>query len=321
MDISDSSQEKVDTDLARFNQQIDSVSAGEKEFLRNHWLAELRMWIKTLLVGIPCWLGAGVFFFYMMPILAQTNDPRAGSFMLLPVIVALYPFIFPISFYARIKKRMKGAYNQQLAKLLGLTHKKGAAISTVKGFLFTVGYRPTITDVFSGEYRLLPVRFFTYTFGNNEKYDRSTDYSLMCCEISFTGNSPELFVVGKDLYKTLRREISVNWRPPNTHVLHTDEGNFSKNFEINIQNGNDIEALQILEPNVMEKLLVGYENFGFDSYQDKLTVFTKSHPDTKEGFRSLVTLADSLYDKLIPEVTGVTPMEKPQTQVPTVSQM
>ncbi|MDB5245214.1 MAG: hypothetical protein JWN90_319 [Parcubacteria group bacterium] len=300
MNVFGAPQDSVElNDLARFNAQIDSVSSASKEFATQHKGAVNRMFIKFALVGIPSWIIAGALFVFLLPIVASSQDSHMGNVLLFPLLFALLPFGIPFSFYGKINAHMEKLFNQQVGTALGLTYSSHASLSTVQGYLFSIGTPSTISRVFSGTYRELPLRLFTYTFSTGSGKS-TTFHPYTCCEMRFPGKIIELFVIGQ----SLRDTAHVTWQPSGTHPLRV-EGGLNDLFDVYVQDNFDIEGLQILEPNIILALEEKYTSFGFECSEDRVIIFTQTQPDTKEEFKNLMSLADTLYDKLIPEVAGV----------------
>jgi hypothetical protein len=288
-------------DLNNFNAQIDSVSSASKEFLKQPHAAVGRMYIQLLIVGIPCWIIAWKIMVWLLPVAFASQDSHGGDVLLFPLCIAGLPFIIPISFYSRITAHMQKLFNTQVAAALGLIYSTSAPISSVRGHLFSVGDPFMICNVFSGQYRGLPIRLFTYIFTTGSGKNR-VSHSYTCCEMRLPTKTIELFVISR----TLRDTANVTWQPLKTHPLRT-EGELNDIFDIYVQDGNDIEGLQILEPNVILELKERFTSFGFECCEDRVIVFTHTQPDTKGDFKKLIGLADTLYDILIPEVATVTP--------------
>jgi len=273
-------------DLASFNDSIDSVGQGTNEFIwHRHRGLFLGMIAITVVVTIPCWYLALFAFMHGL-------DMRG------PLLLAVLPFIIPAVFYAAVSEKMEKIFFLQLSSAIGFTYRRYAPPSTAAGFLFKLGSEQgLLRDVLIGTYRTLPMRLFSYTFTTGSGRNQET-HEYMVCELRIVGTLPELFVRDRSLL------VEVNPQPPHTRPL-TLEGDFNNRFQVYVAEGQEIEGLQVLEPDSMAKIMDGYAGYGFECSGDRLNVFTRRVPYTKEGYQKLVALADQLFDVLIPGLARV----------------
>ena len=116
-------------------------------------------------------------------------------------------------------------------------------------------------------------------------------------EIDTQGNLPHLFMKPDD--------FSDFKKPPGTRLLSL-EGGFNNHFDVYVPEDSEIEALQILEPDVMAKLIDEFSTFGFECSGTKTYVFKPgTFADNRESLMANIKLLERLYDELIPELKGV----------------
>ena len=97
-------------------------------------------------------------------------------------------------------------------------------------------------------------------------------------------------------------EILDQWKPTGYTELPL-EGNFNSKFIVYVPQGQVMEALQVLEPNVMAKLMDGFENYGFESVGSKVYLFTQgSMKENRKSLIALYGLVTRFCDTISPEL-------------------
>ncbi len=116
-----------------------------------------------------------------------------------------------------------------------------------------IGHDQRVQDVLSGTYQNMPVRIFTYSYTVGGGKDQQT-YTHTGFEMQTKINLPDIVIHPKSL-------ASLNdWKPDGAKQLEL-EGNFDNYFEVFVPQGFEVDALQILAPDVMADLIDNYKEF------------------------------------------------------------
>jgi hypothetical protein len=270
-------------DLAGFNASIESISSGTHEFL---WHRHRMLYIGT--IALACLISAP--FLYLTYLGAVSGYDIRGTLLL-----AALPFIMPGMYYATVSARMEKIFYEQLSTALGFSYSVVAPYDTAKGYIFTLGYGIYLSNVLTGTYRGMPLRLFRYTYSIGQGKERHY-YNHGVCELTVPYTLPELLVKSHSFGETYIRQ------PKGTVPLRL-EGPFNNKFDVYICEGKQIEALQVLEPDTMATLMDEFDGYGFECSADRVNIFTNARTYSKSDYQKMVQLADTVFDKLIPELS------------------
>ncbi len=212
------------------------------------------------------------------------------------VLVFLIPFSIPIVSYSRVSSRMRNLFYTELATALGCTYSSTGVVPT-NGRLFTFGNYRTVTNVLSGNYKNVALMLADYDYVTGSGKSRQ-DHFYTIGELTVSGTLPQVICIPKSWHSVLMD----SWKPGEYEVLPL-EGNFNSKFLVYVPKGQEIEGLQILEPDVMTKLMDGYDDFGFECTGSSVYLFTIGHMDeNRESVISMYTLVQRFCDILLPEL-------------------
>lgn len=260
------------SDLASFNETVTDVSDSTRDFFfKRHQKYTRNRMILIVLLAILC------------------------LFLLPPV--ALLLILIPIIAYWRVHKKMKHLFFTQIAEILGMHYEPSSDRTTVSGYFFTVGRGSTPTNILVGTYEGVPIRLYEYHFITGHGKHKE-NHPFVVSEIDTQGNLPHVFMKPDNF-------SDFNKKPPGTRLLSL-EGGFNNHFDVYVPEDSEINALRILEPDVMAKLIDEFLTFGFECFGTKTYVFTRgSFADNRESLLKHIKLLERLYDELIPELKGV----------------
>lgn len=263
-----SKRESFNADLASYNETVLDISESTKDFF---WKRH-RGYMWTLI---------------LIPILLT---------ILFNPAISLFSFLIPAYIVWRVHKKMKRLFFIQLAEMLGMRYEPSSDRTTVSGYFFEVGRGGSPTHVLSGSYEGVPIRLYEYQFTTGHGKHKE-NHPFVVSEIDTQGNLPHVFMKPDD--------FSDFGKPPRTRLLSL-EGGFNNHFDVYVPEDSEIEALQILEPDVMAKFIDEFSTFGFECSGTKTYVFRKgSFADNRESLMAHIKLLERLYDELIPELKGV----------------
>jgi hypothetical protein len=134
------------------------------------------------------------------------------------------------------------------------------------GRLFSFGYGQSLSIILSGTYKDIPISLADYQYDTGERKDRETHYYTLG-ELTVNGTLPSILCV------PVKWNFLDTWKPDGFEKLSL-EGTFTDEFVVYVQQGKEIESLQILEPDTMAKLMDGFENFGFECSGSNMYIFT-----------------------------------------------
>lgn len=263
------------SDLSSFNDTVLDISESTKDFFFKRHPTYTRVLILiTILLEIPSLF---LVLFFGLPAL------------LLPLAIPLYT-------YWRVQKRMKHLFFIQLASILGMTYEPTSDKTTVSGYFFDIGHSNHLGHILCGAYEGVPIRLYEYQFATGSGKSKRTNHFVVS-EIDTRGNLPHVFMKPDG--------FSIFGKPPGTKLLSL-EGNFNDHFDVYVPEDSEIEALRILEPDVMITFIDEFSAFGFECFGTKTYIFQcGTFSDNRESLTKQITLLERLYDELVPELKGV----------------
>jgi hypothetical protein len=280
--------ENFSADLETFDGTVLDISDSSYDFFKRHpdytrKLIGVTAALEVLLIYI------GFSFFNWKEFLLSDNAELVFLFLILP-------FAIPGYIYWRVSKRMQQLFFTQLAKILNMTYVPKAERNTIAGYFFNVGRGGVPTNVLSGIYKNVSIRLFEYEFTTGSGKHKQT-HKYVVSEIDTKGPLPHLF---------LKPESSFVFGKPSGTKLLSLEGHFNDTFDVYVPEDSEINALRILEPDVMLKFIEEFPHFGFECFGTKTSVFQRgSFSDNRETLMSQLKFAERLYDELVPELEGV----------------
>jgi hypothetical protein len=245
---------------------IEDVDASTKEFIRRRWGKKFYI-IGGILIG-----------------LAILVFPIAGFFVFLAIMW------FSIG-WSIARKLVHLEFMRQFAEKNGFSYEAGGALESVTGDLFGRGHSRQIIGVASGIRAGLPLRFFLYTYTIGSGKHRQTE-CFTVAEVTFDGSVPSLILDNKDDWRIEGNPIGGKYRTIST-------GNsFDDRFILRIAEGHEIEALEVLTPEVMEEIVERGRDRSFEFVGHKLYVWKEGYAKTTAEIQAMLSLAQYLIDAL-----------------------
>ncbi|MFM2330834.1 MAG: hypothetical protein RLZZ26_341 [Candidatus Parcubacteria bacterium] len=229
-------------------------------------------------------------------IYASLSDNLIFAFAIVPVLAA--SVIITISSYTGVQEKMEALFYPQLAASLGWIYAQTGTVPS-DGYLFSIGDNRSLTKVFSGQYAEKPFWIADYTYMTGEGKSRE-QIGCTVAQFTFAGTLPHIYcfpINNSVLYKNIGTfSIKGFTKLPL-------EGNFDTAFSVYVPEGQQADALQILEPDVMAKLMGSFGRYGFECVGSHLYLFTGGI--LQQNRASVLAFYDStkrLYDLLSPEL-------------------
>lgn len=276
-------------DLAAYNGTVLDVSESTRAFFKQHPRYTFWMWAVVIALEVVLAYSGFVYFNWKSVLVGEDAE--------LVLILLFLPFLIPIISYGWVSARMQKLFFTQLAEVLGMTYAPSAGRDTVSGYFFNVGSGGIPSNVLSGSYENAPIRLFEYQFTTGSGKHQQT-HRFVVSEIDAQGPLPHVF---------MKPEHSAVFGKPSGTKLLSLEGNFNDHFDVYVPEDSEIEALQILEPDVMLKLIEEFPSFGFECFGTKTYVFQPgTFANNREELTQSIKLLERLYDELLPELKSFT---------------
>jgi hypothetical protein len=282
------------SDLKQYSDTVLSVDQSTRDFLWHRHLL-----FSFFLFFLPICASIGIAYLelsFATPSLFSTT-----STFLSAVLLTILPLLIPSIAYAYVRETMQKLFYSELATALACTYSPEAPQPT-SGQLFSFGTSLPLFNVFSGTYKTIPFRLADYKYyirsGKNAEY-----FYYILGEITTSSVLPRLMVIPSSWTGALRGNP---WEPSGTETLSV-EGDFNTKFKVYVEKGKEIEGLQILEPDVMLKLMDGFEEYGFECVGSTIFLFTQG--TMSENRNSVIkqhALLQQLVDILLPELAHFT---------------
>ncbi len=280
---------KFSSDLKSYSADVTDVKKSVWNFLwRQHPLHSFFIFIVPASVSL-----ALVYYEFAYAGIGSMGDNASQQAALL--LIAL-PLTIPLASYWRVKSRMRYLFYTELAAILDCTYSDSGNVPP-NGTLFSFGNSRRVTNVLSGTYKSMSLRLFDYTFDEGSGKDRHV-YHYTVGELATDGKLPEVLCIPEKWNGLLLK----SWRPSGAEALSL-EGDFNAKFLVYVPKGQEMEALQVLEPDVMAKLMDGFEQYGFECIDSYVYLFTKgTMTENRENVLTLFSLLKRFDDLLLPDL-------------------
>lgn len=214
------------------------------------------------------------------------NVPISGLY-LLPVIIL-------IAVYGYVQNRILQQFMRQFAAANGFSYTADGSMDGLDGTIFSIGHGQAISNVVCGTYRRCPMQLFDYRYTTGSGKNTHThlftvfrlDFDIVMPNItlenrgSFFGESVLGGGIGKEVL--------------------TLEGDFGDYFTLAVPKDYEIEALQVLTPDVMAELMEKGRDFSMEIVGGHLFLYAKKTITTKRELLAFYDLARYFAETLVP---------------------
>jgi hypothetical protein len=200
-----------------------------------------------------------------------------------------------------VKKSMVDGMLQQFAERNSYSYAASAPIDTTYGTLFRIGGKNKVTDVVRGSYAGHNLELFLHELaipvGKNDEIFESTVLRL-----TLSGVLPNMLLIPKHRKRGKRLDYARYFEINNTITL---EGNFSDRFTLYALPQNQIEALQVFNPEIMA--IVEDEAGGYivEFSGSQIFIYIDDYIATAADLQRLFSIAKRLSDELTPLAAGL----------------
>ena len=186
--------------------------------------------------------------------------------------------------YTAVYNKMKKEFFKQFGTSIGFTFTDSIDVDSVQGKLFGIGRDRLISDVLTGTYQDISVRIFCYQFTIGGGKSSQTVYNTVF-EATFNSSMPDLLVSSQSQIQFLDDCFN------DEEVLKL-EGDFNKYFKVRAPKGFEVEAYQILSPDIMVDLIDKARNLNFEFNKNKVYIYVPKVVSTKADMQSMFNLVE-----------------------------
>jgi len=271
------------TDLDSSTEPVDDVNKSLFKFL----LVEHRLYVGICII-LPILLG--VTGFGIASILGEVP-----AFLFAPVMLILGTI--SVANYVLVRSKLQNRFYTALAASLGCTYLATAKVPA-GGRLFSFKNDYQINDVLSCEYNGTELKLGDYSFVTGSGKSRTEHYYIVGV-LSAEWNLPHILCMPKG-WAGIAQELS--WQPSGTRVLPIETG-FDEKFTVYVPQDQEIETLQILEPNVIAELMDDFGTYCFECIDSHVYVCAVGRmKESRDAVTKLFTALKHFSDVLTPEL-------------------
>jgi len=271
------------TDLDSATEPVDDVNKSLFKFL----LVEHRPYVGVCIM-LPIIFGVIGFG------IASTWG-EVSAFLFVPVMLILGTV--SVANYVLVRSKLQNRFYTALATSLGCTYLATATVPT-GGRLFSFKNSYQINDVLSCQYNGTELKLGDYSFVTGSGKSRTEHYYIVGV-LSAEWNLPHILCMPKG-WAGIAQELS--WQPSGTKVLPIETG-FDEKFTVYAPQDQEIETLQILEPNVMAELMDEFGTYCFECIGSQVYVCAVGRmKENRDAVTKLFTALKHFSDVLTPEL-------------------
>lgn len=268
-----------DGDMPIVNESIESVNGSAQKYLWRH-----PGYVIALIAGIIAiytaffLLGLKVVQFYFVPI------------FLLTIL------------YAYLVKFIRHEFMRQFARANGFSFSLKGTLDDLDGSLFQIGHSNSVSDVVSGNFRDIPMSLLTYTYVTGQGRSSQT-HNFTVFKFHLDVNMPDILLENRNhqFGELFFNRLSGDKAPLSL------EGNFNDHFNLSVQKEYEIEALQILTPDIMVDIEEKCQALSLEIVNNHIFLYKDSLVDTKKDLYSLFDCAKYFIEKLAPILSRMKP--------------
>ena len=218
----------------------------------------------------------------------------------------ILPLFFLLAGYMVIQQRIQHEFMKQFAAANNFSYTLNGNTKGLDGELFRIGHNQAVADVICGTYLNCPITLFSYRYITGSGKNSRT-YHATVFELNFGTKMPNILLKKKAnflnepifsesfLGETIKRkELQL-------------EGNFNEYFNLEVEEGYEIEALQVFTPDFMEELIEKAKAFSMEIINDHIFIYNNKIISTKQELYDFYELAEYFVQKLGPVLARMKP--------------
>lgn len=209
--------------------------------------------------------------------------------------IAIYLFIFfiPIGlFYGYVRYKIQNKLFEEIIKKYNLQYFKEGEIQGSDSVIFKFGNHSSAKNIASGTFLDNSINFFEYNIIGDYS-NREQKNALTCFMMEFHGMVPWIIL------ESVSKSLPVSLASFDFKKI-TLEGDFNNYFSLNIKKEYEIEALQILTPDIMEYLINKAQGLNIEITNNHFFIYRTGVISSLSEIENFFSVASFFVKKLIP---------------------
>jgi hypothetical protein len=217
-----------------------------------------------------------------------------------PLLLIVWPLSIFVLGYQIVKISAQNEFMKQFARSIGFKYSKKGSLEGMDGSMFKFGRSKSVFNMIKGRCMNYPLSIFNYAF--TVGYGRgSRRYVYTVYKLQLSTKMPNILLKssyyrGPELTEVINDEIFVKL-----------EGDFNEYFSLYVLREFEIEALQLLSPDVMHYLIETAKPFNLEFVESDLYIFSQNQISAKPELYRLYGITRYLIDKLGDKINKMRP--------------
>ncbi len=272
--------------------EVDDMQKGTMAYI---WKHHRITWLISLVASIV--LVPVLLFFEITSGGFAQNTSNSGS----SLEICFVPLLILIVVYSYYGNKRAQVFEKEIAASLNLSFQLTGNVNTLSGHLLSsgglFGTGRSVRYVMTGTYQNIPITIFTFCRVISEgKHSRTVYATVFSCTIGTSLPDLILVPVSSGDSATNIRYSGV----PKGYKQLPLEGNFDNYFHFYIPENSQIDALQILQPDIMAILIDKYSGTGFEFTGNTFYVYPERQLTNREDFLTTLGLVQQIYNRILP---------------------
>jgi len=249
------------------NIHIEDVSKATRNLIREKYRTQTILFI----IGLIVWLLLGI-----------TLQVPFNFLLAVPAVIGF-------GLYSYLYLQALEAFMEQFARANSFTFSKEGNMTLLESKIFTRGHSQKMSNVVGGLFEDHPFQLFTFRYktgsGKHQKI-----YTSSVFELDFQKAIPHIILNAKKFSA---------WSVDTSGLISlTLEGDFHKYFDLYVPNDLEIEALEILTPDVMHEMITQAKKYSIEFIDDKIYIYYGKQISKADELREMYTLAHMMSERM-----------------------
>ena len=237
------------------------------------------------------------FLLIILPLILLIEMIWLAFLIMIPNFLIYYLFGL-LALYGFYWQKAMGSFLEKFASEIGYSFDDISGIDSVDGTIFDFGDSQKLSKIVAGKYFNQDTRLFIFnTMVGSGKSRHVERFSVL--EISFDAILPNILL--DNHHNNISEWYTIGTRANETKL--SLEGDFQKYFTLYVAKEYEVEALQILTPEIMQMFMDKAGNMGVEMYKNKVYLYYPGEISKKEQLLAIYGLAKEIILKLGPTFT------------------
>ena len=268
--------------------QISNVNKSLWQYIKKRKLWELLLVIPFAII----WEVGIIFLFVKYLRISSANSSQSGQgfgYLLAAPVIVFFSWIY------RLRKQFEAAFLEEFALANKYSFDKDGAVDETYGSIFRLKGSQSVSDVVTGTYDGSSLRLFLYELVvGSGRYQQH--YQDTVIELDLHGQLPNLLMVNKHS-RFGNLNLAGAFSIKNTIKL---EGDFNDYFTLYAPQGNEIEALEVFNPDTMALMEDESKHYTVEFAGNRIYIYCNGFIETTDNLTQVFALAKRLIDKIAP---------------------